>query len=115
MVLMVLDVILMFLGVVLGVLEVVLQLLLLQLLLLFTWNEKKLPRWISWGYLYSGIIIRTPSKQITKVTNSSLLVGQTASGPPSYIQVRHAGADFQGPGAQKHQFKDQKQKKNGSS
>ena len=51
------------------------------------------------------------SKQITKVTNSSLLVGQTASGPPSYIQVRHAGADFQGPGAQKHQFKDQKPKK----
>ena len=49
--------------------------------------------------------------QITKVTNSSLLVGQTASGPPSYIQVRHAGADFLGPGAQKHQFKDQKPKK----
>ena len=48
------------------------------------------------------------SKQITKVTNSSLLVGQTASGPPSYIQVRHPGADFRGPGVQKHQFKDQK-------
>ena len=28
------------------------------------------------------------------MTNSSLLVGQTASGPPSYIQVRHPGADF---------------------
>ena len=101
----------MVLEVVLVVLEVVLQLLLLQLLLLFTWNEKKLPRWISWGYLYSGIIIRTPSKQITKVTNSSLLVGQTASGPPSYIQVRHPGADFRGPGAQKDQSKSQKQKK----
>ena len=55
-----------------------------------------------------GIITRTPSKQTTKVTISSDLVGQTASGGPSYIQVRHAGADFQGPGAQKHQFKDQK-------
>ena len=42
------------------------------------------------------------------MTNSSLLVGQTASGPPSYIQVRPPGADFQGPGAQKHKFKDQK-------
>ena len=46
-----------------------------------------------------------------KVTNSSLLVGQTASGPPSYIQVKPPGADFRGPGAQKHQFKDQKQEK----
>ena len=51
------------------------------------------------------------SKQTTKVTISSDLVGQTASGGPSYIQVRHAGADFLGPGAQKHQFKDQKPKK----
>ena len=51
------------------------------------------------------------SKEITKVTNSSLLVGQAASGPPSYIQVRPPGADFRGPGAQKHQFKDQKQEK----
>ena len=59
----------------------------------------------------AGIIIRTPSKQTTKVTISSDLVGQTASGGPSYIQVKHAGADFQGPGAQKHQFKDQKLKK----
>ena len=58
-----------------------------------------------------GIIIRTSSKQTTKVTISSDLVGQTASGPPSYIQVRHAGADFLGPGAQKHQFKIQKRKK----
>ena len=44
------------------------------------------------------------------MTISSDLVGQTASGGPSYIQVRHAGADFQGPGAQKHQFKSQKPK-----
>ena len=45
------------------------------------------------------------------MTISSDPVGQTASGPRSYIQVRHAGADFQGPGAQKHQFKNQKPKK----
>ena len=54
---------------------------------------------------------RTPSKQTTKVTISSDLVGQTASGGPSYIQVRHAGADFRGPGALKHQSKSQKPKK----
>ena len=58
-----------------------------------------------------GIIIRIPSKQTTKVTISSDLVDQTASGGPSYIQVRHAGADFLGPGAQKHQFKSHKRKK----
>ena len=66
---------------------------------------------LGWFELFAGVIIRTPSKQITKVTISNLLVGQTASGPPSYIQVRHPGSDFRGPGAQKHHFRDQKPKK----
>ena len=41
--------------------------------------------------------------------------GITLLGGPSYIQVRHAGADFLGHGAQKHQFKSQKPQINGSS
>ena len=47
------------------------------------------------------------SKQIKKVPNSSRLVGQTASGPPSYIQVGPPGSDFHGPGPQKIEFKSQ--------
>ena len=45
---------------------------------------------------------------ITKVPSSSSLGGQTASGPPSYIQVGPPGSDFRGPGAQKKTFKGQK-------
>ena len=72
-------------------------------------NNQKPPKILNKDVLGSTFAI-----QITKVTNSSLLVGQTASGPPSYIQVGAPGADFLGPGAQKHQFKDQTPK-NGSS
>ena len=60
---------------------------------------------------FKTVLLVILSLQITKVSSSSSLGGQNASGPPSYIQVGPPGSDFRGPGAQKIEFKAQNHQK----
>ena len=54
----------------------------------------------------AGIIIIIIALQLLPCPSD--LGGQTASGPPPYIQVGPPGSDFHGPGAQKRTLKAQK-------
>ena len=57
----------------------------------------------------AGIVIIITALQVLPCPSD--LGGQTASGPPPYIQVGPPGSDFHGPGAQKKAFKGQKPQK----
>ena len=54
----------------------------------------------------AGIIIIIIALQLLPCPSD--LGGQTASGPPPYIQVGPPGSDFHGPGPQKRELKGQK-------
>ena len=62
-----------------------------------------------WLGLLAGIIIIIIVLQLLPCPSD--LGGQTASGPPPYIQVGPPGSDFHGPGPQKMEFKAQKTEK----